>query len=197
LIKIHTQTKTRINDRGANNLFRQLEMMGKETVITAGIQAPEGLKLPEYKGEVDGKVPIAQYAFWQEYGTKRNGTKHIPARPFLRQTVAAKQGVFLKQTMATMRKLSRGGNANVALNKQAMGITKWIKSTIWTLRKPSNDPSTLRRKRKAGRGSNPLIDSKSMRDSITSTVHLSKGPKYRKLRRTVNKINKEIMRMIP
>ena len=192
MIEITTKTKTKIKDRGANNLFRQLEMMGKETIITAGIQMPEGGKLPTYKGVTDGKVPIAQYAFWNEYGTK-----NIPSRPFLRKTVADRKDLFLKQSITNMKRLSRGGNAFAALNKQAMDISKWIKTTIWTLREPPNSPATLRKKRKLGRGSNPLIFSNSMRESITSTVHMSQGPKHRKLRRIVNKINKEVMRMVP
>ena len=167
-------------------------MIGRETVITSGVQLPQGAQLPMYKGSPDGDVNIAQYAYWNEYGTRR-----IPSRPFLRLTVAEKQGLFEKQTMVTMRKLARGGSAYILLNKQAMTITKWIKSTIWKLKMPANRPSTLRSKRKRGRGSNPLLDSKSMRDSITSTVHFDKGPKSRELRRAINKLNKEIMGMTP
>lgn len=192
MINIKTETKTKIIDKGANNLFRQLEIMGKDTVITAGIEEKNGSKLPMYKGEVDGEVPIAQYAYWQEEGTKK-----IPPRPFLKQTVSKRKKEFLNTTSTLMRNLSRGGSAPMLLEKQAMEITKWIKATIWTLSEPVNAPSTIRDKRRRGRGSRPLLDSKSMRDAVTSTVHLSKGPKDRKLRRIVNKINKDIMRMTP
>jgi hypothetical protein len=192
LIQIKTETKTKIRDRGANNLFKQTEKIGRETVITSGVQLPQGAKLPIYKGSPDGKVNIAQYAFWNEYGTK-----HMAARPFLRTTVLEKQALFEKQTMVTMRKLARGGSAFILLNKQAMSITQWIKTTIWKLKKPANRPATLRSKKKRKRGSNPLIDSKSLRDSITSTVHFDKGPNSRELRRVVNRLNKEIMGLTP
>ena len=192
MLKSRVETKTRIIDKGANNIFRQLEMMGDHTTITAGIQSPHGSRLPTYKGEVDGKTPIAEYADMNEYGTPT-----IPSRPFLRKTVAAKKDLFMTQSVANMRKLPKGGLASVFLKKQADTIAKWIKATIWTLRTPPNAPLTLRRKRRLKRGSNPLIFSGSMRDAVTATVHMSKGPKDRKLRRIINKINKATMRMKP
>lgn len=192
MIDIKVDTKTKIKDRGANNIFRQLEMMGNHTVITAGVQSPQGGMLPTYQGEVDGNTNIAEYAALNEYGTSK-----IPPRPFLRKTVADKKDLFLRQTVANMRKLPAGGSAAFFLQKQANSIAKWIKATIWTLRTPTNAPSTLRRKKRLKRGSNPLIFSGSMRDSITATVHMSKGPKDRKLRRIINKITKTAIRMKP
>jgi len=191
MIDIKTKTKTIVRDRGAKNLFRQLESLDGKT-ITAGIQSPWGSELPIFRGKVDGKVPIAQYAFWQEYGTK-----NIPARPFLRLTMETKKSKFQKDTATIMRKLSKGGKIDNLLLLQSAEISKWIKGTIHTLRTPPNSPSTLRWKKRLGRGSNPLIFSGTMKKAVTSTVRDSKVPGSRKLRRMINKINKEMMGLTP
>lgn len=185
------KTKTKIIDRGANNLFRQLEMLGDGTSITSGIHMPEGGELPTYNGKVDGKTPIAQYAFWNEYGTR-----HIPPRPAFRLTVENRKKQFYRESMTDMKRLTRGGQVRDMLNTNAKKIATWIKTEIWKLRTPPNRPNTLAWKKKLGRGTNPLIFSGSMRNSVTSKVHENRV-KDRKLRRIVNKINRDIMRLTP
>ncbi len=191
MIKYGVDTKTIVKDHGAENIFRQIEALGKETVITSGIHQTEGAKLPTYNGKVDGKTPIVEYALYNEYGTK-----DIPSRPFLRQTVEKRKKQFARESEADMRRIVRGGSSKTMLEKNAKKIQKWIKATIWSMRTPPNAPATRRIKKRLGRGNNPLIFSNSMRESITSKVHKTKG-RSTKLRNIIGRINKSVMEMKP
>ena len=185
------KTKTKIIDHGANNLFKQLEALNG-SVITTGIHEPESGMVPTVKGRVLSKTPLGNYAFYNEYG---KGT--TPARPFLRLTVKNRQVQFLKESMTDMKRLTRQGLISKILKDNANKLTKWTKATVWNLRTPPNTPATLAIKKRYGAGSNPLIFSGLLRDSITSKVHKPTLPNTRKLRRIINKINKEVLSMKP
>lgn len=186
-INIRIKSKTKIIDKGANNIFRQTEALDGK-VITSGIHLPEGARVPTFKGKAYSKTPIAQYAYFNEYGTR-----NIPPRPFMSNTINKRLGQILRETVTDMRKLPRGGQADSFLKANADKIALWIKATIWTLRFPPNAPSTLKKKKRLGAGSNPLIFSGAMRNAVTSKVTSTSQVNMRKLRRVVNRINKEIL----
>jgi HK97 gp10 family phage protein len=186
-INIKIQSKTKIIDKGANNIFKQTEALDGK-IITSGIHLPEGARVPTFKGKAYSQTPIAQYAHYNEYGTR-----NTPSRPFMRSTMDKRLGQFLRESVTDMRRLPRGGNAESIIKTNSDKIARWIKATIWTLRYPLNADSTLKKKKKLGAGSNPLIFSGAMRNSITSKVMSPNTVNARKLRRIVNKINKEIL----
>lgn len=167
MLKIKFDSNTTVKDRGADHILRELDRIGRGVYVTTGIHQPEGSQLPRWRGEVDGQTAIATYANMQEYGTR-----HIPARPFMRKTIEHNTRLFLKNTMTGMRKIYNGhGSVLGLLIQNAKSQDMWMKRMIVQLKKPPNSPSTLRRKRRRGRGSNPLIDSGSMLNAVSSHIN--------------------------
>jgi hypothetical protein len=150
--------------------------------------------LPRWRGEVDGKTDIATYANMQEYGTR-----HIPARPFMRKTIEHNTRLFLKNTVASMRKIYNGhGTILGILIENAKSQDMWMKRMIVQLKKPPNSPSTLRRKRRRGRGSNPLIDSRSMHDAVSSHINYPGKSTFRGgIRMTLSRAEQTLRRIKP
>jgi hypothetical protein len=161
---------TRSQDKGAKKILQQLKSMGSGVSITTGIHSPQAGNLPRYKGKVDGKVPIGIYARWQEFGNKK-----IPPRPFLGPTVKGKANAFNRGTRSELLKLYNGTTTiKGILNSQGKLTRKWVKERIIAVNRPANSPSTLVQKKRLGRGTNPLIYSRSMLNSITSKSHMAR-----------------------
>ena len=106
------------------------------------------------------RTPVAQVAYWNNYGTDR-----IPARPFAqRGNARIEQGIGAQiaagidgKTMVIDRALAD------RLGEYAAG--EW-QQEITDLREPPNAPSTIQRKG----SSNPLIASGEMRKAVTWQV---------------------------
>jgi hypothetical protein len=191
---VELKSETLTKDQGAQHILRQLEKIGNGVSITTGIHSPEGSMLPRYGGGVDGKVPIAQYAFWNEYGNRK---AKIPARPTFRPTVKMKKELFLLQTSLLIKRVHRGASVKAVLKLQGKRTRIWLKAAIWNKSSPANAPYTLFSKKKRGRGSNPLIDSGSMHNSITSKSQYPGGGNRKVLRNGLVKINNMVRRMKP
>ena len=176
---ITSSITTKFVDKGAKHILKEIDRVGQGIAVTVGIHSARGVQLPRFNGQIDGRVPIAQYAYWQEYGTV-----NIPPRPFLSSTMDDRAEQFGKSTAIGMRKLYRGQMGVKDLLKiQGQRIRKWTKSKIWTLRTPPNAIQYAAFKRRFGRGSNPLIYSDTMRSSITYKVQDSglPDPRLRKI----------------
>ena len=168
---IKVKISTRSQDKGAKKILQELKSMGTGVSITTGIHNPQAQNFPRYRGKIDGKVPIGTYASWQEFGTVK-----IPPRPFLAPTVKNKANAFTRGTRAEMLKLYEGtATIKSILNSQGKMTRKWVQEKIVSVKRPVNSPSTIVQKKRLGRGSNPLIFSRSMYDSITSKSHLAKS----------------------
>lgn len=169
-MQLKVKISTRSRDRGAKKILQQLKSMGSGVSITTGIHNPQAGNLPRYKGKVDGHTQIGIYAHWQEFGKGR-----IPARPFLAPTVKNKAAAFTRGTRAELLKLYNGTTTiKGILNSQGKLTRKWVKEKIISVQRPANTPLTLRQKKRLGRGTNPLIYSRSMYNSITSKSHMSR-----------------------
>lgn len=98
--------------------------------------SPAGRQLAEFlegKDKFDG--PVAQAAFWAEFGTKT-----APARPFMRNTVASKSprwGVALGNALRRTKY-----DARAALALMGMGIQGQIRQTITDFKDPPNSQVT-------------------------------------------------------
>jgi hypothetical protein len=170
-ISITMKSETTVKDRGERAILRELESIGRGVSITTGVHLPEGGQLPRYRGQIDGETPIAQYAFWQEYGTVK-----IPPRPTFGPTVTSNANLFLKQTRFGMIKIYNGtGTVKGLMKLQGVRIRRWLRSSIYNLSTPANSPKTIRTKRRKGRGTNPLLFSRSFYNSITSKGHSAGG----------------------
>lgn len=170
-MQMKIKMSTRSRDRGALKILKELKSMGSGVSITTGIHNPQAQNFPRYKGKVDGKVPIGTYAAWQEFGNKK-----LPPRPFLAPTVKNKAAEFTRGTRAEMLRLYNGATTiKGILNTQGKLTKKLVKDKIVKLSRPANTPHTKHHKRRRGRGTNPLIYSGSMLNSITSKTHMSKS----------------------
>jgi len=187
------QAKTTTIDKGAQRILRQIESVGNGVSITTGIHFAEGTALPKWRGKVDGDVPVAHYANWQEYGNKK-----IPARPTFRPTVTKNQVKFTRQTAMGMRQIYAGGmSVRKLMTKQGRRTKDWLKTRIMLLTTPPNSAMTIRQKVKERRGTNPLIYSGTMYKSIKSKVNYPAGVKNRKLRLALGGLEKALKGVRP
>lgn len=99
--------------------------------------SPEGRHLAEFlegKPKFDG--PVAQAAFWAEFGTKT-----APPRPFMRNTVAAKSPRWGIGLGNALRKTNYDARAALAI--MGMGIQGQIRQTITDFKEPPNSQVTV------------------------------------------------------
>lgn len=107
----------------------------------------------------EGGAPVAQVAFWNEYGTSRS-----PARPFFRTMIANESGGWADLVANAARYYGYDGSKALA----AVGerIRDQLQESIRGWQDPSNAPYTVEKK-----GFNkPLIDTGHMLNSVDYTV---------------------------
>lgn len=131
---------------------RELKSSGNKEVVV-GIQ----------KGEVNEGVLVAQYATWNEFGTRT-----IPSRPFMRS--------YFDSSVARIERFATNGVAQVLLGKATFlqflnaagvfmvdGVKKSISTGSWV----PNATMTVALKG----SSKPLVDSGVMINSVTFAIH--------------------------
>ena len=92
------------------------------------------------------------------------GTKNIPSRPFMRNSVDKNKPKIKKLQENALSKIFRGtASVRQSLRIIGEGMEGFIKKEIKDLKFPANKPSTIKRKG----SSNPLIDTEQMRQNIT------------------------------
>lgn len=100
----------------------------------------------------------AQKAMWQEYGTI-----HIPARPFLRNTLYEKGSSFASQATPFLYQIIEGGSTAGLVSGLGSYMSDAIKATIDAGNFAPLAPATVARKGH----SKPLIDTGDMYGAIT------------------------------
>jgi hypothetical protein len=122
--------------------------------------SPEGRQLAEFlegKDKFDG--PVAQAAFWAEFGTKT-----APPRPFFRNTIASKSPRWGIGLGNALRKTDY--DAREALALMGMGIQGQLRQTITDFKDPPNSQVTQDLK-----GFNkPLVDTGQMLRAVDFQV---------------------------
>jgi len=108
-------------------------------------------------------VSIAQYAYWNEYGTG----KGIPPRPFIQQGIQKNKSKIEKVQEALCKKVvSLKLTADMAYEQLALFMEGLIKESLerggWT----PNAPSTIKKKK----SSRPLIDEGTLVGAIKGVV---------------------------
>lgn len=128
-----------------------------------------GSKYPE-----PPNLPVAYVATIQEYGW---ASKNIPPRPFMRPTIAAKQGVWKSIAESESRKIIRGeSTVTQALDLIGQKAAGNIRETIAALTNPPLSPITIQRRvdrktrKTIGSLDKPLIDTGLMYGTLTNTV---------------------------
>ena len=143
--------------RGGDRWRARLAQIGRRlgTAPYVSVGFPEGSTYP------DGtSLPLV--AAVNEFGAP---TKGIPARPFMRNTIAAHQSEWPKAAAALLK--ANDYDAKRTLAQVGEGIKGQMQDTIRAGVPPPNAPSTIRAK---GFDS-PLIDTGFMWQHITSEVH--------------------------
>lgn len=84
-------------------------------------------------------LPVAQVAFWNEYGTSRS-----PPRPFIRDMIASKSPRWGNALGLNLRAVEY--DAQAALSLMGEGIKDQMVKSIVDFRNPPNAPYTIARK---------------------------------------------------
>lgn len=114
-------------------------------------------------------TPVAYVASIQEHGAASQG---IPPRPFFAPTVAERTPQW-KQLMAQGVKAIGAGNQTAETVMDAMGLQAAgdVRVTISQIQSPPLAAATLAARKRAGNGSRkPLVDTRYMIATLTSTV---------------------------
>lgn len=112
-------------------------------------------------GEEPNGVTVAEVATYNEYGTGR-----IPARPFMRQTVDAKQGDWANLAQNVEKRVVGGMGIHQGLELIGIKAKGDTQEMIDKGDFAPNAPATIRRKK----SSHPLIDTGRMRASVSFKV---------------------------
>lgn len=129
--------------------------------VTVGVQSGEN---------TDKGASIAEYAFYNEYGTEsQDGKTIIPARSFIRSTMDESRQAISKFIDAKF--LEVVDNPDLATARKALGnigqlVQGLIQKKITILKDPPNRPRTIVKKG----SSNPLIDTGQLRSAIRYKV---------------------------
>ena len=151
-------------DLGYKAFLREVEKAKKQPYVKIGFQEEKGNALhPGSMGEKP--LTIVQVATFNEFGTKT-----APERSFIRSTMDDKRPELVKLTKKLFNQMAAGKmSTERALKILGIKIKALIQRKITTLRQPPNKPRTIRAKK----SSNPLIDTGTMRQSVTYKVEVS------------------------
>ena len=138
----------KIVDHGMKEIQRNIKIMAKATV-----------KVGLIGGKADGHV-IA-YAGYNEFGTK-----HIPSRPFMRNTFDQDSAKMEKRIASAYVAVQNGSSVSSELTKTGLFYQGLIQKMIGSNIGPANKPKTIARKG----SSKTLIDNGRMRQSISFEV---------------------------
>ena len=140
------------NKRQWERLRREIKAAGSKEVVV-GIQ----------KGEVNDGVLVAEYAAWNEFGTRT-----IPSRPFMRTYFDASVSRLERfATNGVTQTLLGRATFSQFLNAAGVFMVDGVKKSISTGAWLPNAPMTVALKG----SSTPLIDSGVMLNSVTFAIH--------------------------
>lgn len=120
-----------------------------------------------------GKDTVADYAYLNEFGRiGGNGVPTIPARPFLRTTFVRYKNEAGKIFERVLRDMAmKNSKAKPALEQISIFLASLVQKNIVNGDWPANAPFTIKKKG----SSKPLIDSGTMRRSVTGWVKRRSG----------------------
>jgi hypothetical protein len=117
-------------DKGMKKALEEMKKLSR-MYIASGF--PEGSGTTKIKtGKKNKEVTIAQIASWNENGTyNKDGSQHIPARPFMSQAVDNNEARIIKTGEKIVKKIINGKiDANTAIRQCAENMNALIKETI-------------------------------------------------------------------
>lgn len=122
----------------------------------------------------DDNTPVANVAFWQEYGTKRG----IPERPFMRPAAFHNEKKWVDLTKQEVKKcIESGKKLTVAMERLGLVVQGDVQAEIIAVTEPALKESTIkaRLRRKTVKKvtaslTKPLIDTGTMLASVQHKV---------------------------
>ena len=133
--------------------LKTLEDLGKKAVYVGFVQG-------KYGNYEDGTT-VAQVAAWNEFGTR-----NMPARPFMMQTVTTRQAEIKKLFQEAGKQVLKGADAEKVYNQIGVVGKAMMQEQIVNGDFAPNAASTIRMK-----GSDkPLIDTGQMRQSVNYVI---------------------------
>jgi len=151
-------------DKGYQNLLDAFAELGASAILV-GIRQDKGSEV------TDSGATLAEIATFNEFGTR-----HIPARSFLRSTVDENATEYSKLILEATDRAVDGANPERELGIIGLNIVKDVQLKITKLKEPANALATQiakGRKKHLPEGTlidNPLIDTGRMRASIDFEV---------------------------
>lgn len=149
-----------------NSFHKKLTEFAKKGVYvgfpdSAGTHKRKGPKKSKKDGKQAQSVTVAQVAAWNEFGTI-----HMPARPFMKQTVTENKEKFGEMLKLAGQEVLQGTDTTEALNKVGVVAKALMQKQIDEGSFAPNAPSTIKMKG----SSKPLIDTGQMRQSVNYVV---------------------------
>lgn len=141
-------------------LEKELKKLTGDSYALVGIHESAGMI-------EDGTMTQAQLGAIQHFGTNDG---HIPARPFLDVGVASGNDEYLE---IIKEGIAAGLTAKQIIDRVGASAAGMVRQYMTDLKDPPNAPSTIAKKGSA----NPLIDTGSLRGSITHTV-VNRKPEF-------------------
>nr|DAL49497.1 MAG TPA_asm: virion morphogenesis protein [Caudoviricetes sp.] len=133
-----------------------IKIRKKEKAFKSSIFTNKKLKVGIFESaKYDDGTPVAQVAFWQEFGTAK-----IPMRPFFRNAIAKNTRKWGDSVNTALIGTNDSEKALKMLGEIMRGD---IVLSLTNLNTPPNAPSTIKQKG----SSNPLIDTGLLRNSIS------------------------------
>lgn len=133
-----------------------IKIRKKQNDFKSSIFTNKKLKVGIFESaKYDDGTPVAQVAFWQEFGTAK-----IPMRPFIRNAIAKntqKWGDSVKTALISTN------DSEKSLKMLGEIMRGDIVLSLTNLNTPPNAPATIKQKG----SSNPLIDTGLLRNSIS------------------------------
>ncbi len=120
----------------------------------------------------DGGLPVAQVAFWNEYGTTNDdGSARVPPRPFMKKTVEDNAETWPRKLGAAAR--YTGYRTKPTLEIMGAELVGQMRLSLRQLNDPPNAPATIKKKG----FDKPLFDTGRMEDDITWLVNIGRPVK--------------------
>lgn len=136
--------RTRITMTGGDRMARELARIGQSLDANAELRVGflEGATYPN-----EESLPVAQVAFWNEFGTSR-----APARPFFREMIDRRSPRWGNVIAANLE--ATGYDVKTTFNRLGQVIKDQLTQSIVEFSEPGNAPYTIAKKG----FDNPLID---------------------------------------
>lgn len=164
----YMKTSSRTTKKGPDvrKLIRTVRSGYEGAFVTVGVQGSSG---GDY---ADSNVTVAQVALWNEFGTP-NAEHPTPERSFIHSTLNENKDLIEKwRVQGVVNVMTKGWPVRKALEMLGMRMVVLIQNKIKSNIPPENAAWTLERKKALDQGTDTLMATKKLSQSISFVVHM-------------------------